>query len=131
MVELVRRRRPERKDLTALRIGAVEPALDRAVLAGRVHALEDQQQRPAVLRVEFALEIGEPLAVRLDDLLALVLVEAALLRGLVRFEMKLAGSIEAKRRDVGFQSGREGLALFLAHQGMLRVSPAGRSEEHT
>src|ERR1043166_3330697 len=120
MVELVRRRRPERKDLTALRIGAVEPALDRAVLAGRVHALEDQQQRPAVLRVEFALEIGEPLAVRLDDLLALVLVEAALLSGLVRFEMKLARSVEAKRRDVWFQFCREGFALFLAHQGTLR-----------
>ena len=33
--------------------------LDRAVLASRVHRLEDQQHRPAVLRVEPVLEIRE------------------------------------------------------------------------
>ena len=103
VVEFLGRRLLERGDLAALRIDALEHALDRAVLAGGVHALEDQQQRPAVLRVELFLEIVQPLAVGLDDLLALVLVEAALLVGLVRLQVKLARSVEAERRDKGLQ----------------------------
>ena len=76
-------------------------ALDRGILAGGVHALEDQQQRPAVLRVELFLKIVQPLAVGLDDLFALLLVEAALLVGLVRFQVKLARAVKAERRDKG------------------------------
>ena len=74
VVELLGRRLLERGDLAALRVDALEHRLDRAVLAGGVHALEDQQQRPAVLRVELFLEIVQPLAVGLDDLFALLLV---------------------------------------------------------
>ena len=51
VVELLRRRRLERMDLAALRVDAVEHAVDRAILARRIHALKDQQQRPAILRV--------------------------------------------------------------------------------
>ena len=85
------------------------------VLAGGVHALEDQQQRPAVLRVELFLEIVQPLAVGLDDLRRLVLVEAALLVGLVRLQVKLAGAVEAERRDIGLQFVGKRLRGFLAH----------------
>ena len=95
VIEFERRRLLERMHLAALRVDAVEDALDRAVLAGRIHALKDQQQRPAVLGVELFLKIVQPLAVGLDDLLALVLVEAALLAGLVRFEMELARSVDS------------------------------------
>src|SRR5439155_23573545 len=82
---------------------------------GGVHALEDQQQRPAVLGVELLLEFGQALAVGLDDLLALLLVEAALLIGLVRLEMKFAGPVMAERRDEGFQLVRQRLRRLLAH----------------
>jgi hypothetical protein len=90
VVEFLRRRLLERGDLAALRVDALEHALDRTVLAGGVHALEDQQQRPAVLRVELFLEIVQALAVGFDDLRRLFLVEAALLVGLVRLQVKLA-----------------------------------------
>ena len=56
-----RRRLLERGHLAALRIDARHDVLDRAVLAGRIHRLEDEQQRPAVLRVQHVLLLGEPL----------------------------------------------------------------------
>ena len=51
----------KRMHLAALRIDAGHHVLDRAVLAGRIHRLEDQQHRPAILRVELLLQLGEPL----------------------------------------------------------------------
>ena len=110
VIEFVGCRLLERIDLAALRIDAFEDALDGAVLAGRVHALKDHEQRPAVLRVEPFLEIVQPLAVGFEDLFGLVLVEAALLIGLVRPEMELARSVEAERRDKGLQLGRREIA---------------------
>jgi len=82
MIELMRGRLFERRDLAALRIDTVENAFDRAVLARRIHALKDQQHRPAILRVKLFLKIAQALAVGVQDLFALVLVEAALLIGL-------------------------------------------------
>src|SRR5215472_6423442 len=114
VIELERGRLLERGDLAALRIDAAEDVLDRAVLAGRIHGLENQQQRPAVLGVKSLLEVAEPLAVGFDDLLALVLVEPALLRGLVRFEMKPARAVNAERRNESIELGPEG-AWCLAH----------------
>ena len=42
--------------------------LDRAVLAGGVHGLEDQQQRPAILGVELVLQLGQQLDARPQEL---------------------------------------------------------------
>ena len=49
----------ERRDLAALRIEAFHDVADRAVLAGRVHALQHQQQRAAVLGIEPIAEVVE------------------------------------------------------------------------
>ncbi len=114
MIEFVRRRLLERGDLAALRIDAVEHALDGAVLAGGVHALEDQQQRPAVLGVEFLLEIVQPLAVGIQDLLALVLVEAAFLGGGVRFQMEFTRPVETNGATKGFSSAASDGEGFLS-----------------
>ena len=46
-------------DLAALRIEALHHVADRAVLAGRVHALQHQQQRAAIFGVEAVAEIVE------------------------------------------------------------------------
>ena len=48
--------------------------LDRAVLAGRIHGLEDQQQGPAVLRVQPVLKLGEDLDALLQRFLGFGLV---------------------------------------------------------
>ena len=125
MIEFMGRRLLERSDLATLRIDAVEHALDGAVLAGRIHALEDQQQRPAILRVKLLLEIVEALAVGVEDLFALGLVETALLTGLVRLEMKLAGSVETERRHKGPQlEARTGSGFLL----MRRRTPVRSSD---
>src|SRR5882757_1483520 len=101
--------------LAALRVDAVEYGLDGAVLAGRIHALEDQQQRPAILGVKFFLKIAQAFAVGIENLFGLVLVETALLVGLVRLEMERARSVEAERLNKSVQLGCDGLRRLLAH----------------
>ena len=115
MVEFVRGRLLERGDRAALRIDVLEDALDRGVLARGIHPLKDHQQRPAVLGVKPFLKIVQPLPVGVEDLFGFFLVETALLAGLVRLEVKLAGSVETKRRDQGLERIGEGLPGFLAH----------------
>src|SRR5579859_2614014 len=116
VVELLVRWLLEGRDLAALRINSFEHALDRGVLAGRIHALEDQKQRPAVLRIELFLEIGQSFAVGFDDRLALALVEPAPLAGLVGDETKLARAVDAERRDERIKLGGERLQSLLAHK---------------
>ena len=59
MIEVFGRRGLERVDLAALRIHSRHHVLDRAVLAGGVDGLEHEQQRPAILRVEAILQVGD------------------------------------------------------------------------
>src|SRR6266478_2315323 len=102
-------------DLAALRVDARKYRLDGTVLAGRIHALQDQQHRPAVLRVKFFLKIAQAFSVGLEDLFRLVLVEAALLVGLVRLEMEITRSVEAEWRNEGPQLIAKILRRLLAH----------------
>ena len=59
MVEFLGGGRLEGEHLAALRIHPGHDVLDGAVLAGGVHRLENQQQRPAVLGIEFGLQLGQ------------------------------------------------------------------------
>src|SRR5262249_44794475 len=59
VIELLVRRLLERVDLAAGRIDARHDGADRAVLAGRIHRLEDEQEGPGVRRVELALELRD------------------------------------------------------------------------
>src|SRR5580692_8512116 len=102
-------------DFATLRIDAVEHALDGAVLSRRIHALKDQQYRPAVLRVKLFLGIAQAFAVGFDDLFGLVLVETALGVGLVRPQVKLARSVVAERCNEGVQLVGKRLRRLLAH----------------
>ena len=90
VIELLGCRLLEGIDLAALRIDASEYAFDGAVLARGIHALKDHKQRPPIFRVKPFLKIGQPLAVGFDNLFSRFLVEAALLVGLVRFEVERA-----------------------------------------
>ena len=64
----------ERDDVAPLRIDARHDVLDRAVLARRVHRLEDQQHGPGILRVEHVLLHREPFRAALEKLGRLLLV---------------------------------------------------------
>ena len=57
----------ELSDVAALRIDAGEDVADGAVLAGGVHALQDDEQRLGLAGVEDLLQIGELLAVLDED----------------------------------------------------------------
>ena len=79
MVEVLSRRLLEREHLASLRIDARHDVLDGAVLAGRIHRLKHEQQRPAVLGVEHVLLFREPLDAAGEQLgrLALAQLETA------------------------------------------------------
>src|SRR6476660_9154754 len=106
-------------DLATLRVAAVEYRLDRTVLAGRIHPLQDSKHRPAVLRVKLFLKIRQAFPVVFEDLLGLILVDFALLIGLARREMELTRSVEAERRDKGPQLIAKMLRRLLAHDGQI------------
>jgi hypothetical protein len=67
VVEFFRRRLLEREYLAALRIDARHDVLDRAVFAGRVHRLKDEQQGPAILGVEHVLLLRQQCNAALQD----------------------------------------------------------------
>src|SRR2546428_232570 len=73
-IQVFRRWRLERDDIAALRIDAGHDVLDRSVLAGRVHGLEDEQDGPAVLRVQHVLEMAQRLDAQREHLLRAWLV---------------------------------------------------------
>src|SRR3954466_2872487 len=109
MIEFVCGRLLERRDLASLWIDAVEHALDRAVLAGSVHALEDQEQRPAILSIKLFLQLLQAATIGLDDLLAGLLVQPAAGMGVMRLEVERLVAIDTVWLDVGFQSRRRRL----------------------
>ena len=68
--------------------------LDGAVLPRGVHGLEDQQHRPAILRVEHVLQLGERLDADLQRLLGARLVlrlEPSGVAGIDVLQAELAG----------------------------------------
>ena len=72
-----------------------------AVLAGGVHRLEDQQQRPAILGVEPLLQLGEPLDAALEELAGLFLhVEAQRVAGIDVFHAKAVVGDAVLRRKL-------------------------------
>ncbi len=102
VVEVLPRGLLEREHLAALRIDARHDVLDGAVLAGRVHRLKHEQQRPAVLGVEHVLLFREPLGAAREQLgrLALAQLEAA---GISRIEVLQTEALalrDAERIDV-------------------------------
>ena len=84
--------------LAALRIDAGHHVLDGAVLAGRVHRLEDRQHRPAILRVERLLQFGEPLHAVGEHRLGVGLldIEAAGVRGVIVGEPEFVRLVDAE-----------------------------------
>src|SRR5262249_22277651 len=97
MIELLRARRLERVHLAALRIDARHRVLDDAVLAGGIHPLQHDQQRPAVVGIEALLQAAEALDVVRQHRLGLVLaeVDSAGVRTIDRGEAETAGMIDA------------------------------------
>ncbi len=77
--------------------------LDGAVLAGRIHGLEHQQQRPVILGVEHVLLLGEPFDAALEYLLGLALVLGLEATGVPRIDIlepEVLTARDAVRRDV-------------------------------
>src|SRR6516164_5709546 len=75
VIEVLRRGLLERENLAALRIYSRHNVLDGAVLSGRVHRLEHEQQRPAILGIEHVLLLCEPLGAALQEVGRLALVQ--------------------------------------------------------
>ncbi len=69
MLQFFRARLLETVDLAALRVDTAQNVADRAVLAGGVHGLKDQEHRVAVGGVVQPLQVAELLDVRGEKLL--------------------------------------------------------------
>ena len=68
VVQVLGRRLLEAEDLAALGVDPGHDVLDRPVLAGRVHRLEDDQHRVPVVGVEQVLGLGQVREVLVEDL---------------------------------------------------------------
>ena len=86
----------EARDAHALRVDRPEHVLDRAVLAGRVHRLQHDQDRVLVLGVEESLLVGELLEIMLGLLLGCVF----------RFVLARIGRIELVQPELGVRVTR-------------------------
>ncbi len=73
VAQFLGRRVGKAEDVAALRIDARHDVLDAAVLAGRIHGLEDDEDGVAVGRVEQLLQVAHALHVRFQQVLVLVL----------------------------------------------------------
>ncbi len=102
VVEFFRRGLLERGDLAALRIDARHDVLDRAVLAGCVHGLENEQQRPAILGVEDVLLLREPLGSALEELggLAFLQLQTASVPRVEILQLKALALGDAERVNI-------------------------------
>src|SRR4029077_19311249 len=60
-------------DVASLWIYAGHDVLDHAVFAGGIHPLNDEQHRPAILRVELLLQIAQQAGAVINNFLALLL----------------------------------------------------------
>src|ERR1700692_2229698 len=80
----------ERPHIAALRIDSGHHMTDQSVFSGRVHALNDHQHSPAVLRVEFLLQMSQRLDTVLQQAMSVLFVlHAAGVLGIVIFQTKL------------------------------------------
>src|SRR4029079_15850211 len=81
--------------IASLRIYALHDVLDDTVLARRVHRLENQQHRPAILRVEPLLQLGQALDPFLQEVLGLLLldIEVVGIAGIPILEMAFVGIV--------------------------------------
>ena len=115
VIEILRRRGLERGDLHALRVDARHHVLDGAVLAGGVHRLKDQQDAPAVLCVEHALRLAEPLDAAREQFFRLALLLGFELVRVARIVI-LEPEPLAARDTVGLEELAQALAMDLLHE---------------
>ena len=69
--------------------------LDHAILAGGIHPLQHDQQRPAAVGIEALLQFAEALEVVREHRLGALLVEPAGVRGIERREAETVGIVNA------------------------------------
>ncbi|WP_409334810.1 hypothetical protein [Bradyrhizobium neotropicale] len=76
--------------------------LDGAVLAGSIHGLEDEQQRPAILRIQHVLFFREPLSAALKEVggFTLVHLQAPRITGIEILQLKAPAVGDAERVGV-------------------------------
>ncbi len=97
---------------------------DRAVLAGGIHRLEDQEQRPAVLGIEFLLHVTEKLDAFFEESLRLALVfQAVGVGGIVVLQPEFSTIGHAAGIDDA-RSFFQQLAVFHSPGSVVQTRPA-------
>src|SRR4051812_12839831 len=94
--EILLARRLERVNVAALRVETRHDMLDDAILAGGIHSLQHDQQRPAAVAIEALLQLAETLEVVREHRLGALLVEPAGVRGIERGELETVRIVDAQ-----------------------------------
>jgi hypothetical protein len=95
---------------------------DRTVLARRVEALQDDEQRPAPLGVQARLQLAEALAVGGAQLARLLLVQPGRVRRVVLGQREPAGGDPVAGLEVGVPAAQGRRAFFLRRMRSQRLS---------
>src|SRR5579871_37205 len=103
MLELKVRGCLERKNLAALRIDTAHYVFDRAVLAGRIHRLKNEEHRPPILGIKLVLEFCHARDAVGEGLLGMIL----------RMPMAGIGRIEVLELEMLSVINAEGIGEFL------------------
>src|SRR5262245_50401066 len=125
VTEVFGRGRLERVDLAALGVDAGHHVLDRTILAGRVHGLEDEQDRPPVLGVEHLLELGEEPDAGREGGLGLGLVLGGEVERVAGIDVAQAKAVVGHPEGLGELAGlpQQVLHVFLVHAFTSSVAP--------
>src|SRR5262249_49327545 len=98
------------------------------ILSSRIHRLENQQQRPLVLRIKFVLKFGKRLNTHRQSLLGLRLVFAVQIECIVRIEIlqsKFLALFDNKRVRKPMGPSND---FFRLHQSFEGLAAAGVSD---
>ena len=126
VVQLFIARRLKGVNVTSLRIHAGHDVLDHAILASGVHSLEDDQDRPAILRIEFLLQVVEHAFARIEYTLRVLFVfHPGRGSGIPVFQSKLLSLRNAK----GFRQSRGLFDEFVVFHDFGSVVQTWRSEQ--
>src|SRR5690242_16965751 len=97
---------------------------DGAVLAGGIDALQDDEQRPRMFRIEPLLQIRHPLALRVREFLGVLLGEPCRLARVMLGQPEAIGTVDAEPLDQ--RAGLHDATL----EAPARPSPASWSSSH-
>jgi hypothetical protein len=121
MLQILGARMLEGVNLTALRIETGHDVLDDAIFAGRVHALEDDQECPSILGIELLLHSGEMAQTIGNHIFGGCLADIEQVPAGSKSESRKPRAFSTRKRSISFAKFMKRMSqLFIVWQGGIR-----------